>query len=158
MDDYMAKPVNRDRLQEVVNRWLEPSQRVTIDPTIPAIPVAPVADTPAAPFNMGQLESIIGRDVTLKRRYLELFEHTTRPLLTRLGDAVRSRDPIAVRRSAHELKGSCGSIGAVPMAELSGQLERLDVHESWPEVDRLLADLEAAFERATAFVRTLGAA
>ena len=107
---------------------------------------------------MGKLESIIGRDVTLKRRYLELFEHTTRPLLTRLGDAVRSRDPIAVRRAAHELKGSCGSIGAVPMAELSGQLERLDVHESWPEAERLLQDLQTAFDQATAFVRTLGAA
>jgi hypothetical protein len=44
------------------------------------------------------------------------------------------------------------------MAELSGRLERLDVHESWPEADRLYQELEAAFERATAFVRTLGAA
>ena len=94
----------------------------------------------------------------LKRRYLELFEHTTRPLLSRLGAAIASRAPEAVRRAAHELKGSCGSIGAAAMADLSGRLERLDVHESWPEAEQLYQDLEAAFEQATAFVRTLGAA
>ena len=44
------------------------------------------------------------------------------------------------------------------MAELSGRLERLDVHESWPEAEQLYQDLEAAFEHATAFVRTHGAA
>src|SRR4051812_18784802 len=159
MDDYMAKPVNRERLAEVVDRWLEPDRRTSVDRVLPALPVQPDLSVEAPqPFNMGQLESIIGRDVTLKRRYLELFEHTTRPLLTRLGDAVRSRDPAAVRRAAHELKGSCGSIGATPMAELSGQLERLDVHESWPEAERLNQELEAAFERATAFARALGAA
>jgi CheY-like chemotaxis protein/HPt (histidine-containing phosphotransfer) domain-containing protein len=155
MDDYLAKPVNRDRLAEAVDRWLQPDQRSSVS-ALSALSAAP--DEPVQPFNMLQLESIVGRDVTLKRRYLELFEHTTRPLLTRLGDAVRSRDPNAVRRAAHELKGSCGSIGAAPMADLSGQLERLDVHESWSEAERLYQDLEAAFERATAFVRTLGAA
>jgi HPt (histidine-containing phosphotransfer) domain-containing protein len=107
---------------------------------------------------MGQLESIVGRDLSLKRRYLELFEVTARPLLSRLGDAIATRAANAVRRAAHELKGSCGSIGAVPMAELSGRLERLDVEESWPEAERLYEDLEAAFERATAFVRALGPA
>src|SRR6476661_7509952 len=98
------------------------------------------------------------RHRVLKRRYLELFENTTRPLLSRLGAAVMARDPDAVRRAAHELKGSCGSIGAVPMAELSAQLERLDIHEGWPAAETLYRDLEAAFLKATAFVRTLGAA
>jgi HPt (histidine-containing phosphotransfer) domain-containing protein len=107
---------------------------------------------------MGQLESIVGRDVVLKRRYLELFEHTTRPLMARLGDAVAGRDADAVRRAAHELKGSCGSIGAGAMAELSGRIERLKVQESWSEAERLCRELEQAFEHATDFVRRLGAA
>jgi two-component system sensor histidine kinase/response regulator len=165
MDDYLAKPVSRDRLEEVVDRWLEPNLRPVHSVSAPSLrpgqalsDLADISEQPVHPFNMGQLESIVGRDVTLKRRYLELFELTTRPLLTRLGDAVRSRDPIAVRRAAHELKGSCGSIGATPMAELSGRMERLDVHESWPDAELLYQELEAAFERATAFVRTLGAA
>jgi signal transduction histidine kinase/DNA-binding response OmpR family regulator len=164
MDDYVSKPVNRDWLEEVVERWLgrTPDSDEGAQADEPA-PIATVsasasADDAAQPFNLGQLESIVGRDLVLKRRYLELFEHTTRPLLSRLGAALAARDPEAVRRAAHELKGSCGSIGAAPMAELSGRMERLDVHESWPEAEQLHQDLEEAFERATAFVRTLGAA
>ena len=161
MDDYLTKPVNRERLEEVVERWLadppEPAPEVRDLPPLLAVTPDDWGDAPQ-PFNLGQLESIVGRDLALKRRYLELFESTTRPLLSRLGAAVMARDPDAVRRAAHELKGSCGSIGAVPMAELSAQLERLDIHEGWPAAEQLYHDLEAAFLKATAFVRTLGAA
>ena len=161
MDDYLTKPVNRERLQEVIDRWLvdlpEPASHAREIPPIVAVAPPNPGDS-AQPFNLGQLESIVGRDLALKRRYLELFENTTRPLLSRLGSAVVARDPDAVRRAAHELKGSCGSIGAVPMAELSAQLERLDIHEGWPAAEQLYRDLEAAFLQATAFVRTLGAA
>jgi CheY-like chemotaxis protein/HPt (histidine-containing phosphotransfer) domain-containing protein len=163
MDDYLTKPVNRERLQEVMERWLGDS----LEPGLPpgdsdGAPLPAMAPTVSSdlvqPFNLRQLESIVGRDLALKRRYLELFENTTRPLLSRLSDAVTARDPDAVRRAAHELKGSCGSIGAVPMAELSAQLERLDIHEGWPAAEQLYRDLEIAFLKATAFVRTLGAA
>jgi two-component system, sensor histidine kinase and response regulator len=163
MDDYLSKPVSRERLAEMVDRWLsrDPDSKDARQ-SDQSTPLAGVPSSqspePGQPFNMGQLESIVGRDLVLKRRYLELFEHTTRPLLSRLGAAIASRAPDAVRRAAHELKGSCGSIGAAPMADLSGRLERLDVHESWPEAERLYKDLEAAFDQATAFVRTLGAA
>jgi signal transduction histidine kinase/CheY-like chemotaxis protein/HPt (histidine-containing phosphotransfer) domain-containing protein len=163
MDDYLSKPVNRERLQEVIERWLvhspEPGRPHRESDVAPVPAPLPNSSTEMAhPFNLGQLESIVGRDLALKRRYLELFENTTRPLLSRLGAAVTARDPEAVRRAAHELKGSCGSIGAVPMAELSAQLERLDIHEGWPAAEQLYRDLEAAFLKATAFVRTLGAA
>jgi two-component system, sensor histidine kinase and response regulator len=152
MDDYLSKPVSRERLQDVVDRWVPHAV-----PAGKAEQPEP-AEEPVQPFNMGQLESIVGRDVTLKRRYLELFETTTRPLLSRLGAAVTARDSDGLRRTAHELKGSCGSIGAVQMAHLSGRLERLDVHEAWPAAEQLYQDLEAAFARATAFARTVGAA
>jgi HPt (histidine-containing phosphotransfer) domain-containing protein len=163
MDDYLSKPVNRERLQEVIERWLvhslEPGRPRGESDVAPVLATSPSgSDEMAQPFNLGQLESIVGRDLALKRRYLELFENSTRPLLSRLGAAVTARDPEAVRRAAHELKGSCGSIGAVPMAELSAQLERLDIHEGWPAAEQLYHDLEAAFLKATVFVRTLGAA
>jgi two-component system, sensor histidine kinase and response regulator len=163
MDDYLRKPVSRDRLQELVERWLTHAPQGANGDAEDSAPrasvIAPVPlDDAAQPFNMGQLESIIGRDLALKRRYLELFEHTTRPLLTRLGAAMAGHEAEAIGRLAHELKGSCGSIGAVQMAELSGRLERLDAHEAWPVAEQLYRDLEAAFERATAFARTLGAA
>ena len=152
MDDYLSKPVSRERLHEVLERWLG-------DAPNPAKPEAPAPAPPTGqPFNLAQLESIVGQDIGLKRRYLQLFENTTRPLLSRVGSAVTGRDPEALKRAAHELKGSCGSIGADQMAELGGRLERLAAADSWTVAIQLYEELEVAFDRAKAFVRTLGAA
>lgn len=162
MDDYLTKPVNRQKLQEVVEHWLRNTPEGThareAGATVESLPAPTGAPVPGQPFNLAQLESIVGQDLGLKRRYLQLFQTTTRPLLTRLGAAVHGQDSEGLKRAAHQLKGSCGSIGADHMAELSARLERLAAHDSWTSAMQLYEELEVAFGRASEFARNLGAA
>ncbi|HYE98217.1 MAG TPA: Hpt domain-containing protein [Planctomycetota bacterium] len=57
------------------------------------------------------------------------------------------RDAAGLARAAHTLKGSCGSIGALPMMELCRQLEVAARATGWAEVEPLTGQIEREFAR-----------
>jgi CheY-like chemotaxis protein/HPt (histidine-containing phosphotransfer) domain-containing protein len=145
MDDYVTKPIDRRRLQEVLERWLgaEPA---------PA-PDAPV-DAGAA-LDLSHLRSIVGHEPDTLRSYLEIFHQATAPLVADVAGAIRRRDAAAVARVAHTLRGSCGSIGAAGMAEVSGRLEDRSRSGEWEAIEELYRHLELSYQQVKTFTATV---
>ncbi len=147
MDDYLTKPISRARLGEAIERWLAPV-RVNGHASGPAGPSG-------APLDLGHLRSIVGDDPGVVRSYIELFHQTTAPLVDRVGSAIRSRDPAGASRLAHMLKGSCGTIGALELAELGAELEaRLQEPPDagrWEVVEDVYARLRTSYDRVKSF-------
>jgi HPt (histidine-containing phosphotransfer) domain-containing protein len=56
---------------------------------------------------------------------IDLFLEDSPGRITGMGDAIAGEDWPALSAWAHGLKGSCGSLGAMHMAELCARLERL---------------------------------
>ena len=85
-------------------------------------------------------------------RLLDLFLSSTPPLLDGLCAAAAAGDDEALRRIAHNLKGSCQSIGATFMATLCRAIEAGvgDVAGTVAELDAALAPTETAIRRALA--------
>lgn len=71
-----------------------------------------------------------------------------------LQEAVRAGEAPAVRRLAHALKGSCGSMGAVEMTRLAGELERAGASWDLSRSQELLERLEEDFRRVRAALET----
>jgi two-component system sensor histidine kinase/response regulator len=140
MDDYVPKPINREKLDQLFRRW----------PTgwKPAA-AAPAAEASSArlALNLGQLRSIVGEDPPSFRKYLALFETSADTMVAQLVSTIALRDADAAGRAAHKLKGACGSIGAEEMAEMSLRMERALRLASWEEAERLQAALVGAFGR-----------
>jgi CheY-like chemotaxis protein/HPt (histidine-containing phosphotransfer) domain-containing protein len=163
MDDYISKPIKPEMLEQVLERWvsatpekgpglLEARERKSGPHPAPALSRAA---RNSAPFDMSQLHSIVGQDPTALRKFLDLFETTTGSLVARVTEAVRSRDAGALKRLAHTLKGSCGSVGADEMAGISTSLEAAATEEGWSLVDDLHGKLEASFDRTKSFTSGL---
>lgn len=142
MDDYLAKPLRPEQLDEVLERWLG-------DRSVE--PVSPVAALPEAP-----IEALVddARMQILREQYgevteqlVELFEQGTPPLLAELRTAGEQADAEGLKGAAHQLKGSCQSIGASFMATLAKDLEHGG--DCAGGVDRL----EAAFGPTNAAIR-----
>jgi two-component system, sensor histidine kinase and response regulator len=140
MDDYLAKPLRPEALDEVLERWLG---------------VAPVAVGDPAPA----VEALIddARMRTFRDDYpdivdqlLDLFLTSTPPLLDELRTALDAGDDDALRRAAHKLKGSCQNIGATFMATLCRSIEagEGDLAGTVTELDSALARTETAIRRA----------
>ena len=150
MDDHVAKPVDRNQLREVLNRWL-PDASIPGDDAPPAPPAAE-----HALFDPAQLHSIVGDDAAAVRRYLTLYTQTAGELVHRAAAAVAERDGAALRRLAHTLKGSSGNVGALEVAGLAARLEQTAGDGNWLATEDVRKELESAFTRMVTHVGTLG--
>ncbi|HEY7783759.1 MAG TPA: Hpt domain-containing protein [Pyrinomonadaceae bacterium] len=86
-----------------------------------------------------------GPDLIIELIDLYLGEGPTR--LEGLRLACENQDAITLKNSAHNLKGSSGNLGAMKLADICEQLERLALKESFTEATELLSVLEYEYGR-----------
>src|SRR5947209_6497061 len=77
----------------------------------------------------------------------EAFQFETPPLLEALHVAVREQQAEALKRAAHNLKGSSYNLGARTMATLSSELESLGKQGTVEGAAELVAQLEQEYQR-----------
>jgi CheY-like chemotaxis protein/HPt (histidine-containing phosphotransfer) domain-containing protein len=164
MDDYISKPVKREELSEVLERWVqrETSKEVgtpvetgaspadnSASPTAPASAVA--EEDSQNPLDESVLEGLreLG-DSSLLDELVELFVGETPSRLTALRDAVEGEDAEAVEQTAHALKGSCSNMGAWRMANLCAEFQELGRSGDLTPAPELLVQLQAEFDRVRA--------
>lgn len=92
-----------------------------------------------------ELNRVTGKDTTSE--LVSLFCEDTDTQISDLREAVERRDPAAIRKVSHSLKGSSDNLGASRMAELCAELETLVRDGELPGTIDALAALQAEFER-----------
>ncbi len=124
MNDYVAKPIDPDRLMAKLQQWVKPRP-----PGTPAVRAGG-----AAPSAAVLLDGIAGLDVPLglhqalgrEGLYLSLLSkfiatYTDAPL--RIAGAIAEADWTSAERMAHTLKGVAAQIGAGELRLIASQLE-----------------------------------
>jgi len=141
MDDYLSKPISRDRLQAVLDRWRNAAP----------LPSAPEQKT-AAPsveedcyFDVDYIRELVGDDDAIVRELLQLFYDSMRDVLrSKMAVALENRDVMAMKAHAHELKGAAGNIGAAAIEQRCQAIEHCLEHERWREIEVAMAWLKKA--------------
>ena len=158
MDDYLSKPFTPNGLLSMIAKWLPstPNPGVGNGDPAPSRPAeasqpAPSVAAEPAPIEIAQLSDLVGGDPAKIKRYLEMFAKLTEPAIQDLGRAVASGDSEQVRRLAHKVKGSCGMVGARPLAAVAAQLEHRAAAGELAALPSLLDSLEAGFNTARTF-------
>jgi len=136
MDDYVAKPVKSEILEDVILRWL------------------PEPSTNMIPPGGGQQESLEGcldeqvlQDLAslgdeeqpdfLKDVIQQFLDDQTKHVAA-VEAAVEEEDPLALRKAAHSLKGSSFNVGARDLASRTMELEKLGAAGTLDGVEPLL--------------------
>jgi two-component system sensor histidine kinase/response regulator len=130
MDDYLPKPIERARLAEILAKWV---------PLRSAAP-SPTEQTPTPGASRHELTALFLEDAPARVAELEA--------------AVRHADRDALRRAAHQLKGTAATVGATDVARLAADLERAAGGSALESVSDLLATLHIELDR----VRRIAAA
>jgi PAS domain S-box-containing protein len=154
MDDYIAKPIDTTRLSEVLLAWL-PEKATVPDAASPAAASAPTLDLVSAPIDMKRLTDLFGDDDVAIDELLTVFEQSLPPLGERLKCEVRDHGG-GLKSLAHELRGTAANIGALPLAELGGRLEKLAASGNWDEIESLALRIADEFRRTSNFVAERG--
>jgi CheY-like chemotaxis protein len=135
MDDIVTKPLDVGELRRTLRRFLD------------TMPPPPEAGLPAADARPTLSE---------RRRSVELIELFLRqvPLeMENLRQLVRREQRTAVGPAAHKLKGSCGSLGALAMADVCVSIQRGAASAPVAELTRVMDRLDAEYRLVEACLR-----
>ncbi|HJQ30043.1 MAG TPA: response regulator [Rubrobacter sp.] len=148
MDDYVAKPVRREDLDAVLERWVPPPERRPFtqesagDPG--ATSVATVLDLSVLESRRGPQEEGVPNALV---KIVELYIEDVPLRLEALRGAVEREEAQEVEETAHVLKGGSGYMGAVRMVELCANLEEMGASGDLSRAPELLDAIEAEFRR-----------
>ncbi len=152
MDDYLTKPLNRDRLAESIDRLLTGTSQAAA--AIVASPAeAQAADAAGAPVDWDEFMSLTDGDEAFAQQLVQLFIDSGDAALREIREALERGDLPAVSRAAHAYKGSSANIRARPVSDAAARLEEAVRGGSLESLPRLEEQLREETGRATEYLR-----
>lgn len=154
MDDYVAKPIDRDILKAKINHWLKgevvyQSQKLRRKVLRPFTALTLVD---GQPIDMEELEEFYGNEMLVEM--METFLSQTEDMIAKLRIQLFERNARAIAGLAHEVKASCASIGAKQIARLCLYLEQAATQNDWLEVEETLSSIEKNYNNLKSYIQS----
>jgi two-component system, sensor histidine kinase and response regulator len=152
MDDLLTKPLDPQRLEEVLERFgLGARDELLHEPQVDAL-----LGTGDGAVDLIALREVVAEDQEFARSLAQEYSSSGRDLLSRMQQALARRDPDEVARLAHQLKGASANICARRMAAACAALEQnvgrisdAEVSKELEALERELGWIEASLQRFT---------
>lgn len=155
MDDYISKPFSQERIAAVLTQWLpakfqQPQNE--LDQESPHIPESP--DEVLDPKALNNIRSLQGEGTEdILTQIIKLFLDDTPDQITRLNQALESKDAGTVRNIAHSLKSSSANLGAMKLSELLKKLEENGRNNALDDSYEILHEIKQTFHQAAAALK-----
>lgn len=125
MDDYMAKPLSRDLLEETLKKWVKDKAAGTEDENTQLSnaepkPVARKAKIVIDQKVLGELVELMGDDID---EVIEIYLEDAPGYLATLQAAAAENDLHGMVAPAHSLKSSSANLGAIGLSEMAKAIE-----------------------------------
>ncbi len=122
MDDYLSKPARLHELKALLEQWMPPAKS---KPDGAAADAAAVAeDTTADPVNIKVLEDMVGNEPDVIQELLHHFRANAMETAAALKATCNNGQFARAGATAHKLKSSAFSVGAVNLGNLCADIER----------------------------------
>lgn len=144
MDGYLSKPVKLEQLAEEIGKWL-PQDNVEIieRSTQPSTEMK----TEDKIIDLSVLRGICHGDEDDVKEMLGDFVDINSLVIDDLENAAKVNDLAALTGHAHKLKGSAGTAGAKPLAEIAKQLEKIKTNDDTTKIVELIQAVRSEFDR-----------
>ena len=127
MDDYLSKPVQLVNLKAMLDKWLpvvtpEPISAVITSTETASLTPAHTANT--VPVDVKVLKALVGNDAATLRDFLHDFRIGAAQIAAELRIACAADQAAVAGASAHKLKSSAQSVGALALGRLCAEMEK----------------------------------
>jgi two-component system sensor histidine kinase/response regulator len=158
MDDVIAKPIERDRLEAVLERYA-PAVGTRTGRHVILPRAGRVSAGRAAPENgeisVERFREVTMGDATLARGLVESFEHSARQACEDLESALDRGDLALAKRAAHTLVGSSANMGATRLEAVATAMEQAAGHDDTVTLRPLVAAARVRCDAALAELKSL---
>ncbi|MDR3411107.1 MAG: PAS domain S-box protein [Formivibrio sp.] len=124
MNDYVPKPIDREKLLSVLQRWIRPNEPALAQlpkPNIQGEPGEGILDLPG--FDLARIIQVTGGDFAFFYRLLAYFAGDFADFRERLTEKLAEGDWSGARSLVHALKGASGNLGAERLYQAACRLE-----------------------------------
>jgi len=153
MNDYLSKPIEPQRLKEVLAKWLPvrsedemTGQNYGTGKEVSSEQELSSGKTEQPIFDKDDFLERTMNDAELGRQVLEMFHETGSGLLSSLEEAIKNEHIEEIMRIAHSLKGSSGNVGAKRLSDIALLLEKMSKEGKPSEILEKLEGLKREFE------------
>jgi HPt (histidine-containing phosphotransfer) domain-containing protein len=159
MDGFLTKPIDIDRLCEVLDKCglrTSPAQLPATTGPVPmaaSVTVSAVPESP--PVNLSRLNELTDGDLDFATELLETFRDSVAVSLEEIAQHAAQEQRVLLGRAAHRLKGAAANIHAETVADLAGSLELAANGATMQEIATQVATLRAQTLQTLEFLRTL---
>ena len=152
MNDYVAKPIEPDKLWEALLKWIKPNLREGQSPKTFSSVTSEKNENIDITLDIEGLNTSEGlrRVLGKKSLYLSMlrkFAAGQKNFAEQMSQALEVEDKTLAERLAHTLKGVAGNIGAEPIQQAAAELETaIKTEQSRSEIDLLLIQVDNLLE------------
>ena len=142
MDDYISKPVARDKLIEALQKWgktkkTETGEKVVIQ--------APLYNDEEAVFNYKEALSRYDGDTEILKSIINVYLEDTEERLKNMAPALKEKDSRTITHIAHSIKGGAAYIGADVMRNTAGEIEEASKKGGLENIEPLMNKIKQDF-------------
>jgi HPt (histidine-containing phosphotransfer) domain-containing protein len=154
MDDVIAKPLERERLEAVLEKFAPPvGTRTGRHVVRPAAPERTLADKPE--ISLARFREVTMGDAVLAKGLVETFTASMAKCLRDLEAGLASGDQELLRRSAHTVVGASANLGAARLEAVAIQMEAAAKRGDLAALRDLLPSLQKRLASATSALEML---
>ncbi len=122
MDDFLPKPVELKKLEQMLLKWMPDTAGI---------------EGEAAAVDLSVLSKFVGDDAALHRVFHGKFIDSTKQMIEQIHVACDTRSANTLGDLAHKLKSTARSIGANALADTCQELESAVAEDDWKTIDEL---------------------
>ena len=149
MDDYLPKPLNRDELFNILDKWVKPGNGNNN-----GLPDEQSEEHPGV--DMKSAMARFGDDMVFFKELAKEFLSYVPEQISSLEEALRSDDISAIRQNAHSIKGAAGNLSAEKVRTIAAAIENIGGNGERATIPALIADLKNEVTNFEQFVGKLG--
>ncbi len=121
MDDVLPKPIDRERLGQMLDQYAPPPMAMTGRHVVKPAPEKKVE--PPSDVSMERFREVTGGDAELARGLTATFIQSVTQVLTDIEAGLAKEDLALVRRAAHTLVGASANMGATRLQAIAMAME-----------------------------------
>ncbi|WP_375501089.1 ATP-binding protein [uncultured Nostoc sp.] len=156
MDDYLSKPVIKEKLAAALERWggaiFREKETDVLEQTVSTIDV----DSFELPIDWKRLHQLSENNSEFELELLQLFVEDIQPRLEVIKIAIATHDYNQLALETHQIKGASTNMGVTTMYLAAEKLEQLAINQERRGTTNLIFELEEFVKRIQEFLsRTL---